>query len=141
MKEPYIAGSINPIDTGEHYFKEIAKLLIAGRDPAIRELERARIIALPVAEGKPLDARVEHARWIVDCPNCNGAEFLFEDKLFYCQLCHNADVGGKTRKVKVHKDRKKIEELLAKRPIKNRHWYPNETVDDLEKENNKQGVK
>ena len=141
MPEPYIAGTINLIDTGETYFNEVKILPIAGRDIAIKALDRTRIQALPVIGGQPIEARIEYARWIVDCPNCHGAEFYFEDKLFLCSACNNSNVGGKVHKVKMHKDKKKIEDALAKRPIINRHWREPETVDDLEKENKKQGVK
>jgi len=131
----YIAGIKNTIDTGDTYFREIAKEPIAGSRSAKEKLQRARIIALPIYDGKPLEARIDHSRWIVDCPNCNSAEFAFEDGLFFCSLCKNSDTQGKARKVKMPKDRKKIEVILGKRPIKNRHWTEPETVEDLEKEN------
>ena len=131
----YIAGIKNAVDTGNSYFGEIAQEPIAGSTEAKRKLIREDIRRLPVAGGKPLEARIEHARFIVDCPNCNSAEFYFDDKLFYCSLCHNSNVGGKAHKVKVPKDRKKIETILGKRPIQNRHWREPETVDDLENEN------
>jgi len=38
------------------------------------------------------------------------------------------------------KDRKDIEVILGKRPIKNRHWKEPETVEDLEKENISHGL-
>ena len=95
---------------------------------------------MTILDAKPLEARIEYSRYVVDCPNCNSAEFAFEDKLFFCSQCHNSDIEGKARKVKMPKDRKKIEEILLKRSIKNRHWFPSETVEDLEKENLKMGV-
>ena len=131
----YIAGIKNTIDTGDTYFREIAKEPIAGSRSAKEKLQRARIIALPIYDGKPLEARIDHSRWIVDCPNCNSAEFAFEDGLFFCSLCKNSDTQGKARKVKMPKQRKQIEDIMNKRPIKNRHWYPDETVEDLGKEN------
>jgi len=133
--KPYIAGTINPIDSGDSYFAEVKKQSIAGRDIAVKKLERAALLSLHVAGAQPIEARIEHARWIADCPNCNSAEFLFEDKLFMCSSCNNSDVRGKVRKVKVHKDRKKIEDLLKARPVHNRHWREPETVADLENEN------
>jgi hypothetical protein len=39
------------------------------------------------------------------------------------------------------KDRKQIEEILGKRPIKNRHWLSTESVKDLQIENLKMGIK
>ena len=131
----YIPGVKNAVDTGDTYFGIVSQEPIAGSVEAKHKLRRDNIRNLPVAGGKELLARAEHSRWIVDCPNCGSAEFYFEDKLFFCSLCQNSNVGGKTYKVKVPENRKKIEDILGKRPIKNRHWYPTETVEDLEKEN------
>ena len=131
----YISGSLRSIDTGDTYFDEISKENISGRKLAVKFLQRDRILNLPIYDGKPLEARIEYARYIVDCPNCNSAEYAFEDKLFFCSQCLNSDIQGKVRKVKMPKDRKQIEDILGKRPIKNRHWFPNETIEDLEKEN------
>jgi len=137
----YIAGVNQSVDTADTYFNEIKKLPISGSKVAKKKLlERQAILNAPVYDGKPLEARIEYARYIVDCPNCHSAEFAFEDKLFLCSSCLNSDIEGKIRKVKMPKDRKQIEIILGKRAIKNRHWYPNETVDDLEKENLKMGV-
>ena len=136
----YISGSLRSVDTGDTYFNEISKENISGRKITIRFLQRDRILNLPVYAGKALEARIEHARFIVDCPNCNSAEFAFEDNLFLCSQCLNSNIQGKVRKVKMPKDRKQIETILGKRPIKNRHWFPNETIEDLEKENLKMGV-
>ena len=125
----YIAGVNNAVDTGNTYFSEIAKLPIAGSVIARTKLEqRDRIINQPVHMGNPLKARIEYARWIVDCPNCHNAEFAFEDSLFLCSECRNSDIGGKLRSVKMPKERKKIEDELSKRLIVNRHWIPDGEV-------------
>ena len=131
----YIPGVKNDVDTGDTYFGEIAQELISGGREAKHKLRRDNIRTLPVAGGNELEARAEHARWIVDCPNCNNAEFYFEDKLFMCSLCNNSNADGKTLKVKMPKARKDIEVILGKRPIKNRHWREPETIEGLEKEN------
>mgnify|MGYP001568291066 CR=1 FL=1 len=136
----YLAGTNRSADTGDTYFMEISKENISGRKIAVKFLTRDRILNLPIYDFKPLDARVEYARFIIDCPNCNSAEFVFEDKLFLCSQCGNSDIQGKVRKVKMPQDRKQIEELLGKRAIKNRHWFPIETVEDLKSENLKMGV-
>ncbi len=130
----YIPGSLRSVDMGDSYFAEIAKEGISGNRWAKEKLQRERIKKLEVYDGKPLEARVEHSRWICDCPNCNSAEFVFEDKLFFCSLCKNSDIGGKVRKVKMPKERKEIEDILSVRPIKNRHWTK-ETLQELAKEN------
>jgi len=131
----YLSGTKRSVDTGDTYFNEISKESISGRKIAVKFLRRDRILNLPVLDAKPLDARIEHARFIVDCPNCNSAEYAFEDKLFFCSQCGNSDIQGKARKVKMPKQRKQIEDILKRRPIKNRHWYPTETIENLEEEN------
>jgi len=134
----YIAGVKNPVDTGDSYFNEIKDLPISGAVAAKDKLrERARLYTLPIYDGKPLEARIEYARYIVDCPNCHNAEFGFEDKLFLCSSCKNSDIGGQVRKVKMPKDRKKIEDILGKRKIINRHWT-DESVEKLQEENDKE---
>jgi len=140
MMTVYIAGVNQAVDTADTYFNEIKKLPISGSKVAKKKLmERQAILNFPVYDGKPLDARIEYARYIVDCPNCHSAEFAFEDKLFFCSSCLNSDIGGQIRKVKMPKDRKQIEDILGKRKIINRHWT-NETIEELEKENLKNGL-
>ena len=136
----YLSGTNRSCEIGDTYFTEISKESISGRKLAVRFLQRDRILNLPISSAKPLEARIEYARFLVDCPNCNSAEYAFEDKLFFCSQCLNSDVQGKARKVKMPKQRKQIEEILGKRAIKNRHWYPAETMEDLENENTKMGV-
>ena len=131
----YIPGVKYAVETGDTYFDGVGKEGIAGSPPARHKLKRANLEGIEKVDGKPLEARIDHARFIVDCPNCGSAEFYFEDKLFMCSLCNNSNVEGKVYKVKTPKDRKKIEVILGKRPIKNRHWTEPETVEDLEKEN------
>jgi len=136
----YIPGALRSVDTGDTYFNEIIKEPVSGNREAKLKLQRERIKGLETYNGQPLEARVEHSRWIVDCPNCNSAEFAFDDKLFFCSLCKNSDIQGKVRKVTIPVERKQIEDILGKRPIINRHWYPNETIKNLESENTKMGV-
>jgi len=131
----YLSGTSRSVDTGNTYFDEISKENISGRKLAVRFLQRNRILNLPIYDDKPLEARIEYARFIVYCPNCNSAEYAFEDNLFFCSQCSNSDIQGKARKVKMPKDRTEIETILSKRPIKNRHWFPTEMVEDLENEN------
>ena len=141
MSETYLAGIKRSVDTGDTYFNELAKSTISGRKLAIRFLDRNKIRKLEIYNGKPLKARIEYAKFLVDCPNCNSAEFAFEDGLFYCSQCFNSDIQGKARRVIMPKQRKEIENILLKRPIKNRHWFPSEKLEDLEKENLKMEVK
>ena len=137
----YIAGVNQSVDTGDTYFKEIAKLPISGAEMARNKLaERFQINNFLVYDGKPLEARIEYARWIVDCPNCHSAEFAFGDNLFLCSSCQNSDIDKQIRKVKMPKERKEIEDILGKRKIINRHWSPGESIEQLNAKNIKEGV-
>jgi len=123
----YIAGVNRPVETGDTYFNEISKHI-------------DRIILKKLEVSGIVKARIEYARYIVDCPNCNSAEFAFEDKLFFCSQCKNSDIQGKVRKVVMPKNRTEIESVLGKRAIVNRHWLPTESIKDLTAENLIMGV-
>lgn len=72
-----------------------------------------------------VEARVNHGRWLVDCPACKGAELASEDG-FICCSC------GAGRYTVVWPDnRADIETVLDSRPVANRNWHLGETVDDL----------
>ena len=131
----YLAGVNRDIDTADTYFLEISKINASSRVSSIKRLNDRHLLSKRnVAEGKPLEARAEHARWIVDCDNCGSAEFYWEDGLFLCTECNNSDTNGAVKKVKLPKVRKDIEKELGKRKIINRHWYPGETIDKLKEE-------
>ena len=74
-------------------------------------------------------ARVNHGRWIVDCPRqplCPGAERARFNISFTCSLC---DLGPLW--VVFPPDQPEIEAELMKRPnAANRNWRPGETVED-----------
>ena len=124
----YLAGTKNPVDTGDTYFNELGTSL-ANQTLTMRKLIRQK----PISDKPPLSARVNYGRWVVSCPNCNNVEFAFEDGLFFCSQCNNGN--GQTRQVVLPVKRKKIEDILGKRMIINRHWNPTETVNDLLAEN------
>ena len=139
--EVYLAGTNRSVDTGDTYFKEISNSTASGAVIGKKKInERSLISKKPIYQGEPLKARIEYSRYLVDCPNCNSAEFYFEDKLFFCSLCGNSNIGGKSIRVKLPKERKEIEVVLGKRNIVNRHWKEPETVKDLETENTIMGV-
>lgn len=84
------------------------------------------------AAGK-IAARVNHGRWIVECPQdrCGGAQLASQiDLRFVCVEC-----GAGPYKVVWPKTRAAIEEALEPRPEANRNWHPGETVKDLHAEN------
>ena len=95
--------------------------------------------------GRALDvqirARLNHGRWICDCPFCPGAELADGDR-FLCQTCRNAAAGGRYVEV-IWPDaalRRRIVRTLAPRPIVNRNWQPGEPLELLEAENIEHGV-
>lgn len=105
-----------------------------------RTLKDTYDVDLPDMDGphaEPVSARIDTGRWIVDCPDCRSAEYLWPDEpVFFCTNCFNASVGGRWRLVEVPGERGAIEHILLARPFPwNRHWRPGETTDDLRAEN------
>jgi len=137
----YVAGSKRSVDSGETYFREVSGINKAGSKIAKKYLDRARLSNIPKAVEAPLNARIDHARWIVDCPNCNSAEYAFDNDLFWCSECNNSDVT-RVRMVRIPQGprRELIEQLLSIRKIKNRNWNSSESIQDLEEENKLDGV-
>lgn len=95
-----------------------------------------------VAPVDPLPARINHNRWIIDCPDCRGAEFVWlETPLMMCQSCWNSAVGGQWRRVALPTEIGEIEAILELRPVpQNRNWDPQETLDALRLANHEQGL-
>jgi len=94
-------------------------------------------------------ARINHGRWLVDCPGCNSALVVdLSELVFMCVECGNAANDGKWFQVTVPKNRKAIETELLKRPWNgrnpaeavNRNWQPGETITMLKQENTDHGV-
>lgn len=88
-------------------------------------------------------ARVNQSRWIADCPSsdCHGAEYVdMDNKIFMCSGCWNVDYDYKWLRISVPNDRRKMEAVLLLRPPKFRNWFPNETIEDLKKENIEHGL-
>lgn len=86
---------------------------------------------------------VNEARWVVDCPDCGGAQIASRaDRRFMCNECANIAIGGLWRPVVWPSStvEQGIEKALAPRPPRNAHWLPGETVADLVAENAENGV-
>tara|TARA_Y100000310_G_scaffold233219_1_gene236074 strand:+ start:1926 stop:2354 length:429 start_codon:yes stop_codon:yes gene_type:complete len=103
-----------------------------------------------IANLKPLKARINYGKWIVDCPWCKSAEFVFMDNpIFLCRNCWN-NATTEYIKVSLPKNINAIEAVLEKREkfnweagrkvYMNRNWEPGETVAFLEKENKDNGI-
>lgn len=84
-------------------------------------------------------ARVNHGRWIADCPDCEGSECITaDDPVFMCLSCGNKDVRGSLRPVlwPDADERSKLERILVlRRDIKTRNWTYDETVHKMMREN------
>jgi ribosomal protein L37AE/L43A len=96
-----------------------------------------------------VSARINHGRWLVDCPGCNSALIVDLGQLtFMCVECGNNHNGGKWLRVTVPRNRSAIETELLKRPMNgrnpaeavNRNWEPGETVAILKQENTDHGI-
>jgi hypothetical protein len=87
----------------------------------------------PTETGESIYARVNHGRWLADCPVCRGAELVTEGEPFLCGSC------GALGKVTWPKDTTKIETLLEVRPRDNQNW-DFEPVKVLDAENKERGL-
>lgn len=102
------------------------------------------VISLPAgdAAGPTVQAEVNHGRWIVRCPWCNGAEGADRaDRYFYCLGCQNVLAGGKRVPVRFPSAANELETLLARRPGEaSRNWLPGQTLDEIRAENLEHGI-
>lgn len=91
-------------------------------------------------------ARVNHGRWIADCPDpdCGGASFIsFDNPFFFCCECRNGRVDHDLIPVEVPKPglRGEIEDYLRARPVpRTRNWLPGESMVELRDENRAHNV-
>lgn len=79
---------------------------------------------------------LNHGRWVVDCPEdgCFNAELATTDR-FVCSIC------GHRGRIVWPDNRAEIERLTLVRPVRNRNWFPGETVAGLAAENAEHGVR
>lgn len=96
----------------------------------------------PVAAGADVPAYVNHGRWVVECPDCRGAQLACEqDRRFMCNTCGNESIGGRWRAVVWPPFWQGLESVLIRRPDPvTRNWLPGESVADLASENDDHGV-
>jgi hypothetical protein len=81
-------------------------------------------------------AYINHGRWVVDCPTCNGAGLTSRTMKVSCCF----DCGSVYTKIRFPRNAKKIEHVLLKRPdVASRNWTT-ETIKELLKENHDHGV-
>jgi len=91
-------------------------------------------------KGMTLSPRLDHGRWVVDCPFCTGAALAsYTDPRFYCCDCLHVGTDAEGRWVRVDWPRattiRAVEEAVASRPEPRRNWWPDETIQHLRDEN------
>lgn len=102
------------------------------RTDGVRLLARARGFKIPsfesVVYGSPVQAIVNHGRWIALCPAADcpgGAELVWRERpLLFCMACGNRSVGGQWRLVVLPENAAEIEASLAPRPKHEQGWVP-----------------
>lgn len=132
---------MNIID-GQSMFNRSLQTFLKGN--IWNETARRRGIQAPsisdnnVSDENPTEAHISHGRLLASCTNCNNAEYVWlkGPYLMICANCGNSDIEGKLRRVYMSPDLDDIIELLLERPNpENQNWFPNESPDDLRKEN------
>lgn len=95
-----------------------------------------------VAQGKPVQAYVNHGRWVAQCPYCPSAHCVSKfDAVFWCVECAMRVNGGAPCAVVFPAMWADVEAELMKRPMAaNRNWYPGETPEGLQSENKAHGI-
>ena len=119
---------------------------------------------------KTLKARLNHGRWIVDCPDCTSACLAIPGQDFFCMdealaaaraefdlegrdkltipsheflaRAYKMSAGLTHYPVKFPPDKDAIDDLMTLRPNdENKNWEPGETLADLRRENKAHGIK
>lgn len=91
--------------------------------------------------GAALAVVLNQGRWIVCCPDCNGAQLASQaDPRFLCNECGNIANGSAWRPLIWPSNRAAIEAALDRRLIQNQNWVPGETIADLLAENANGGI-
>jgi hypothetical protein len=105
---------------------------------------RLELLTGPTADGPAVQARVNHGRWLADCPtpHCRNACYVDPaDPRFLCVECVNPLAEGRWLPVEFPDDRDEIEAALLARPVPaTRNWTPGETVEQLRAENAEEGI-
>lgn len=95
-----------------------------------------------VAPGADVEVYANEGRWVVQCPDCNGAQLASRsDRRFMCNECANVVVGGGWRRVIWPAKAEEIEAAVRRRPRVNQNWLPGESVTALHEENAVHGVR
>lgn len=133
---------IMPIVDGQRRFNTDSPWQVVAGAPAAQQVG---FIPPPVTTtaGQPTRARVNHNKWIADCPDCGGCEFIWRDgpPVMLCLSCLNGGIGHVWRSVTLPDEIEAIEAALLARPMpENRNYELGETVADLLAQNAENGV-
>lgn len=122
-----------------------AEKMLAIAWPRHPRAPRHSLVGLPksvptsIAPSPTVFARVNHGRWIADCPFCAGAELVDPiDPRFFCMSCDNDSKGGRWLRVTFPVNLQEIEAILESRPSDTfKNWDPRvgETAAGLRREN------
>lgn len=96
-----------------------------------------------------VEAVVNHGRWIAACPSdrCYGAVKLFDKTAVICDctddyVCDHIGRCNQTITPLFPPHSTHIEDILIRRPKRTtRNWVPGETIEQLQAENLKHGVR
>jgi hypothetical protein len=111
--------------------------------PANRDLwaAAAAFNAAAPTSGEPVFVYANEGRWIVECPDCRGAQLAcLTDPRFMCHCCANIGNSGHWRPVVWPKNKARLEKILHARDIVNQNWYPGESIRQLVAENLEHGL-
>lgn len=87
-----------------------------------------------------LEARLNHGRWLINCPECNGAELYHGEPTFKCQN-PGCPEYLKEKPAAVTKLKNEIDALVKNRRRENMNWNIGESLEQLKRENARNGVK
>ena len=128
---------------------EVAADMVAKMDGAssyeelVSKASLKRLKRLPnwTTNGMTVQAKINHSRWVVDCPYCPESLPAQPGLPMYCPNCGCVENGGFALTVVFPEEREQIEAVLLKRPLpQNRNWEPGEDMALLLAENVMAGI-
>jgi hypothetical protein len=112
----------------------------AQHEAAYHAALRRRSIQSWVYVGQPIEVYINHSRSLIDCPNCGAGVSVSETwRRGLCREC-GGDFQSAALSFPPPPALEQIRAILAERPLKHRNWRPDESPDDLNKENRERGL-
>ena len=124
---------------GEHAYPDDPLVSVPVAERIIRRYwPTGQRFFMPVGldETRQANARVNHGRWIADCPWCPSAVVASpDDPRFFCVHCLN-DGGTQWVPIVFPENTDEIEALLDERKVRTaKNWDVDESADDLRDQN------